>query len=335
LIYVTIGIVIVALLLAARRYSRFRGGARERMEDALKLLVDARRSGDAIQIESLASRLGMSDGATAVLLQNMVEKGLVRTSRGPIALTPEGKALGFQVLRAHRLWERYLADDTDVALKKIHRIADRKEHRLTEEEIKSLEARLGYPDRDPHGDPIPAAVNGLEVEPGTPLTNWPLNTPAEVVHIEDEPESVFNQILSEGILPGTYLALRESTDKGMRLEIEGEEIWLPPVVTANIFVLAATEKPEAEEAGFPLSRLPLGQAARVLKISEEIRGLARRRLLDLGFTRGALVQPILRSSFGGGDPVAYRIRGTTIALRREQTEKIHMAAIDEVTSSDR
>ena len=225
---------LVLLLYAVRRFRRRGEVTRERMEDALKFLADARAAGEKVRPESLAGRLKISHDATAGLLQKMVESGLVRMSRGGVVLTAEGKALGIQVLRAHRLWERYLADDTGAALHEIHRMAERKEHRLTGEEIKSLEARLGYPERDPHGDPIPAETDGEEEEPGTPLTDWPVGDPAGVVHIEDEPESSCNQILAAGIPPGSRTAVRERAGTGTRRDVAGGECVCPPVVPAPL-----------------------------------------------------------------------------------------------------
>ncbi len=71
-----------------------------------------------------------------------------------------------------------------------------------------------------------------------------------------------------------------------------------------------------------LADLRPGDRARITGIDRGVQGLLRRRLLDLGFTRGGVVEAVLRSSFGGGDPAAYRIRGTVIALRREQAMRI-------------
>jgi len=323
---------LLLLLYAVRRYRRRGEVTRERMEDALKFLADAASAGEKVRPESLAGRLKLSYDATAGLLQKMVERGLVRMSRGGIVLTAEGRALGIQVLRAHRLWERYLADDTGAELQEIHRMAERKEHRLSGAEIQSLEARLGYPDRDPHGDPIPAGTDAVAEEAGTPLTDWPVGAPASVIHIEDEPESICTQILAAGILPGSLLAVRERTATAIRVDVDGEAIWLPPVVTANIFVTEVAGERSAGDGAVPLSRVGMGCPARVVRVSAEIRGLARRRILDLGFTRGARVEAILRSSFGGGDPVAYRVRGTVIALRREQAEQIFVSSLEEVAA---
>ena len=78
-----------------------------------------------------------------------------------------------------------------------------------------------------------------------------------------------------------------------------------------------------------LADLRPGQRARITGIAGDVQGLLRRRFLDLGFTRGAVVEVVLESAFGRGDPVAYRIRSTVIALRREQAERILIEPVQE------
>jgi DtxR family Mn-dependent transcriptional regulator len=85
--------------------------------------------------------------------------------------------------------------------------------------------------------------------------------------------------------------------------------------------LPAAEPPETY-TGERLSDLKPGERGRVLRISRACHGTDRRRLLDLGLTTGTVVETEMTSA--GGDPVAYRIRGAMIALRREQANLIHM-----------
>jgi ferrous iron transport protein A len=70
-----------------------------------------------------------------------------------------------------------------------------------------------------------------------------------------------------------------------------------------------------------LSELPLGEAAEVVRLNLE--GVERRRLLDLGLSPGTKIEARLQSPLG--DPIAYHVRGTTIALRRNQAEKIEVS----------
>ena len=97
---------------------------------------------------------------------------------------------------------------------------------------------------------------------------------------------------------------------------------LAPAVAANVHVAASAVTPTAEEGSVPLSSLADGQSAEVVAIDEACQGFTRRRFLDLGLTPGTAVQPELSNAFG--DPRAYRIRGTLIALRRDQASLIHV-----------
>lgn len=107
---------------------------------------------------------------------------------------------------------------------------------------------------------------------------------------------------------------------------DGEnEYRLAPAVAANIYVVEAAPA-EGQPSLLTLDRLPQGQEAEVVQIDETVQGFTRRRFLDLGLTPGARVMPELTNFFG--DPRAYRVRGTLIALRRDQAEKIWVRVND-------
>ncbi|MHA2609672.1 MAG: metal-dependent transcriptional regulator [bacterium JZ-2024 1] len=299
---------------------------RELLEDALKVFYSQREGEEGETCEGLARKLFISCQKAGELLHRLVQRGLAREENGKVFLTSAGKALGLHLLRAHRLYERYLADNTDVPLKEIHGLADRKEHQLSREEVQDLEARLGYPSSDPHGDVIPDEQGEVRHIPPLclPLSQWTPGKPAQIVHIEDEPESAFAQIISAGLLPGSRVVIEHISEKGMKLDAEGNVIWLAPFLADYVEVCSPVEQEETPFSARRLSDLKPGEKGRVLGISPTVRGLARRRLLDLGFTPGALVEAVLQSSFGRGDPTAYRIRGTVIALRKEQAQGIFL-----------
>ena len=95
------------------------------------------------------------------------------------------------------------------------------------------------------------------------------------------------------------------------------------MVASNIHVAAVTAAQVAQpwpEGVLPLSGLPSGASAEVIALDPAFRGFARRRLLDLGFTPGARIRSDLATF--AGDPRAYRVRGTTIALRRDQSDRV-------------
>jgi DtxR family Mn-dependent transcriptional regulator len=288
------------------------------IEDALKQMHHAEHQSGAIDVAKLAAALDLSRRSTQALVQRMVKRGLAQSAGGRLRLTALGHRWALQVIRAHRLLERYLADEAGVALRDLHAEADRREHSITPQQADEIEARLGYPTHDPHGDPIPSADGRLVPQAGQPLTEWPLDRRARIVHVEDEPEEVFAQIVAEGLVPGVELLVLEKDDRCLRICTGEEDHVLAAAAAANIFVEAPPAHIDSVDGAPRLSSLKPGERGEVLGLTSD--GLARRRFLDLGLVPGTTVEAVMASPMG--QPVAYRIRGTLIALRPEQADEI-------------
>jgi DtxR family Mn-dependent transcriptional regulator len=320
----------VALLFVLSAYGAFRVGLRSwkrsrelservRIEDALKHIHAQHQGGHRASPESLAGSLHLSMKYASSLIVRMERQGLLQSSGGGLRLSPAGLRLTLQVIRAHRLWERYLADEVGMDLLDIHRQADRREHVLTPVEADALEVQLGYPRSDPHGDPIPSADGELAAVEGIALCDWPANRVARIVHIEDEPPAVAGQIMALGLKPGMIIEVIEASKERIVITDGLEEYILAPLVAANIQVVK-DRRDTAKLAEMPLSRLRQGEAAAVARLSDECAGLTRRRLLDLGITPGTRVEAALTDAFKG--LTAYRVRGSVVALRQRQAEHI-------------
>jgi DtxR family Mn-dependent transcriptional regulator len=266
-------------------------------------------------LSSLAGTLGLSPTTVVGLIGRMQASQLVLAHGQEFDLTPAGERLALQIVRAHRLLERYFADEARLPLGQIHRAAERREHSLSVDDVDRLSASLGHPTIDPHGDPIPSREGALPPASGTPVTSWPAGTLGRIVHLEDEPEISFQQILAEGLRVGQDLRVIEATPERIVLTDGENEYRLAPVVASNVFLEPA---PEAAHANGVVRLADLGHdvTAEVVRLDEACQGFSRRRLMDLGFTDGAFVRPILRTF--AGDPRAYEIRGTVVALRRDQ-----------------
>lgn len=293
------------------------------MEDALKYLYKCRRRDQTPGLESVAGMLSISmDRATEILDQTR-QRGLVSVQGDQFALTESGRRIALQIIRAHRLWERYLADKTGFTEEEWHQKAEELEHHTSTEDADRLSARLGRPILDPHGDPIPSRQGELVDHGGQPLTTLEEGTLARVVHIEDEPEMVYAQIVAEGLHPHMTIRVDEKTDQRLRLWSGEQEFILAPMLAANLSVVPVPETDQHQDMrGVRLSDLKEGQEGEVLDISPRIRGLDRRRLLDLGVLPGTVIRAEMVSP--GGDPTAYRIRDTLIALRQEQAQFIRV-----------
>lgn len=295
-------------------------GERVRLEDALKHVYTCQREGQSCSLESLAGRLEISTARAATLLSGLTQMGMVRTGETGPVLTPDGERSAVRVVRTHRLWERYLADRTGVPAGEWHAQAEQMEHTLSAEQVDSLDSRLGHPPWDPHGDPIPTSGGEIPPERGTGLLAVEPGQTVQVVHLEDEPREIYDALLDDGLMLGGRLEVLEKTDQSVRLRSMGREWTIDAVMAGNVTVrpLPAGEGTDAARVTL-LEAIP-SETVRVVGISQSCQGSQRRRLLDLGVVRGAEVTPELVSA--NGDPIAYRIRGALIALRRAQAAEI-------------
>ncbi len=309
----------------AARWRRARQlASRSQQEDALKHILKCEANGQEPTLQSVAGALGISINRTAEVLSGLESRELISHKQGRLHLEPTGRELAVHVVRAHRLWESYLAERTGVAEADWHPQADRQEHLLSPQEANALAAQLGHPLQDPHGDAIPTADGELPSDTGQPLNAVAPNVPVLITHIEDEPESVYRRLSAEGLRAGMKAIVLEKSPQRVRFWADGREFALPPLMANNIAVMPQPEWQAADllrEEYLP--RLKSGEQARVVALSAACRGPERRRLLDLGFVSGTTVEVEMASPLR--DPVAYRVRGSVVALREEQARLIQIA----------
>jgi DtxR family Mn-dependent transcriptional regulator len=293
------------------------------IEDALKHLHDDEYHGRLPTVNSLAGALGVPRNRAAELVERLESMGRVVSGETGLGLTDEGRSDALRVIRIHRLWERYLADHSGLDRTEWHPHAERLEHVTSAEQAEALATRMGHPLFDPHGDPIPTAGGEIVPARGRPLHALQPGDRGIIVHVEDEPAAVYAQLVAEGIEPGLYLRVLESTSDRVRIELEGDERFLAPVVAGNVSVLPEPVPAAADESRSErLSSLAPGERATIVDISRACFGPQRRRLLDLGLLPGTRVEAEFAAP--SGEPVAYRIRGAAIALRREQADMVQV-----------
>ena len=146
------------------------------VQDYLKAIYVLESSDERVTTSALARRMGVSAPSATAMTKRLDELGLVeRLPYRGVALTDEGRRGALEVVRHHRLLERYLVDRLGLSLDEVHAEAELLEHALSEELEAKIDAELGFPTHDPHGDPIPDSqlrlVHGesrslLDLEPG-------------------------------------------------------------------------------------------------------------------------------------------------------------------------
>ena len=330
-VWLTATIILLAAILLPRVglaaiYKSYRATQeREQVEDALKHLLDREHQGRHATPESIGGTLDLPRAKAMQLIEHMEAQGLVESHGVELRLTAEGERWALHVLRAHRLWERYLADEARMPLNKIHGEAQKREHSLTEAQLNELDAALGHPTRDPHGDPIPSREGKMNRAEGMPITAWQAESPARIVHLEDEPALAYQQILAAGLRLGQDIRVIEKNSHRYVLSDGENEYKLAPAVASNIHVMALPESEMLKREAIPLAELAQGRRAQIVALDDSVQGFPRRRFLDLGLTPGTAIHPELANFFG--EPRAYRVRGTMIALRNDQASQIWVKPI--------
>lgn len=246
------------------------------IEDALKYLYNCEYNNVNCTLNGVAGNLSISADDATDIISRLESMGLVSAIKDELSLTSDGRSYALRIVRVHRLWEKYLADETSVTENEWHQKAEQIEHILTPEQADLLAAQIGNPVFDPHGDPIPSASGELPQKKGKLLTEMKINEFANIIHVEDEPHAIYSQILAEGLYPGMQIRMMEISDKRVKFIANGEECILSPLIAKNITVGVIKLEKQIDGKFKSLSSLKIGEKGTILGIGKALRGQQRR-----------------------------------------------------------
>lgn len=181
------------------------------IEDYLKAIYSLEvRQGEAVSTNALAERLGVTSGSVSGMLRRLSDLGLVEHERYKgVKLTPEGRRAALRVVRNHRLIELLLVEVLDVPWELVHREAEQLEHALSDELAERIAAKLGHPDVDPHGDPIPDAQLSITEVKTRSLDDAEPGERVSFVRVSDADPDMLRYLSQLGITPGDTLTVVE------------------------------------------------------------------------------------------------------------------------------
>lgn len=158
----------------------------------------------------IADALGVVPGTATTMMKALSDAGLVRYApRVGVELTGPGNRLALHVLRRHRLIEQFLVEIVGLDWSEVHDEAEQLEHVVSERLLERIDALLGHPTEDPHGDPIPSATG--EFTPGQleSLVECPLDAELTVARISDQDTEFLNYISRSGLNPGVTVVVEQ------------------------------------------------------------------------------------------------------------------------------
>lgn len=180
------------------------------IQDYIKEIYKLSGEVDRVTTNAVARRMGVSAPSVTSMLKKLALGLVVHEPYRGATLTPAGERIAVEVVRHHRLLELYLMQTLGMSIENVHAEADRLEHALSEELEARIDAALGYPTHDPHGDPIPDAALRIDQQALRALGDLRPGERATIRRVPDDAEAL--RLLSGlDLLPGSEVELREST----------------------------------------------------------------------------------------------------------------------------
>jgi DtxR family Mn-dependent transcriptional regulator len=183
------------------------------MEDYLKAIHQIAGGEGTVSAHAIAERLGVSNASVTGMMKRLALLRLVaHEPYHGVSLTDRGQAVALEVLRHHRLLELYLVEQLGMPWEAVHAEADRLEHHISEGLEDAIAAKLGEPERDPHGDPIPARDGSIVAIPTLPLASLPVGAAAVVTRVSDRLPRLLRYLAELGLRPGATVCVRAADE---------------------------------------------------------------------------------------------------------------------------
>jgi DtxR family Mn-dependent transcriptional regulator len=187
----------------------------------------------------VAEMLGVSRASAAEMLRRLEAEGLIkRGDHKEALLTRTGRVRAERMVRRHRLIERFLTDFLGYTAAEAHVHADEIGDTFSDEMIERMSARLGQPDRCPHGWPIDPAAEQAENKDLAPLSDLEPGACATIVRLAEHDGELLHWFYDEGLVPGREITLEEVEPAAgqFRVRLNGDERAVAEKAAAGLFV---------------------------------------------------------------------------------------------------
>ena len=176
------------------------------VENYLKALYQAEATSNEnglVPIGQLATAVRVAPGTATTMVKALAESGLVQYEPYlGVRLSPAGTKLAALVLRRHRLVEQFLVEVMGMSWAEVHEDAEQLEHVVSDRLIERMDAMLGHPSVDPHGDPIPTADGNVESHEYHSLLTCPLGILVKVIRVADQNANFLRFLEEHKLKPG-------------------------------------------------------------------------------------------------------------------------------------
>jgi DtxR family Mn-dependent transcriptional regulator len=195
---------------------------------------------NSVLTSAIAGSLSTSSASVTDMIKKLSEKNMVEYERyHGVRITRKGEKVALSIIRRHRLWEVFLMDKLKFKWDEVHDLAEELEHVSSDELTKRLDAFLGFPKFDPHGDPIPD-TNGKVHSNGQVLLSEITKKGKYILSgVNDHSPSFLQYLEKKGLIPGSTFSIVEMDefDNSMQIIFSNKKsIFISKEVSKNLLV---------------------------------------------------------------------------------------------------
>ncbi len=194
-------------------------------ENYIKAIFHLQEGDGTVSTNDLAAALHTKPASVTDMLKKLKTKKLLSYEKYKgVRLSGEGKKLALAIVRKHRLWEYFLVETLQFGWDEVHEVAEELEHITSKKLVEKLDAFLGHPKFDPHGDPIPDSHGRMMVQAQINLIDLPVNKMAEVSGVGSQSTELLELLKHKSMGIGTKVEIKKkfSFDNSIEIKIKNQ-----------------------------------------------------------------------------------------------------------------
>jgi DtxR family Mn-dependent transcriptional regulator len=208
-------------------------------ENYLKAIFKLLQVTENVSTNQIAAELSTKASSVTDMLRKLADKALINYTRYQgVTLTQTGEKVAINIIRRHRLWEYFLVEKLHFKWDEVHIMAEEMEHISSDELIDRLDEFMGFPARDPHGDPIPDNKGVFKKNDLKPISSIGVNVCGIISGVKDHSTAFLQYLEKQGLTIGTKITVKEiiTYDSAVILQIDNKELQISRDVANNLLI---------------------------------------------------------------------------------------------------
>ena len=185
---------------------------------------EERATGAIVQMKQLSDAMGVTPGTATAMVKHLAERQLIAyVPRKGVRLTAKGRSLALTIVRRHRMIETFLENVLGYDWSEVHEDAEQLEHAVSERFIERIDAYLGHPSVDPHGDPIPSAEGHITRRSSIPLDRCETGDSVRIARLRNDDPAFLLMLKEQRLVPGESFVVTDKNETAGTVTVQHDQ----------------------------------------------------------------------------------------------------------------